>query len=438
MSAMCAVHLAEFWRSNEETLDFRVHCEHRAKQLGDQKPVIYTFFNCVLDLDRRKLLRDEIPQHIEPQVFDLLVLLIQANGRTVTKDEIVEQIWNGRAISDDAITSRIKTARKAIGDDGRTQRFIRTLPKVGYRFDGCAKEMFPAGETQKPVAVAESLVAQVNSSSGTDESTAPEIGYVTDRKGRSIGYAIHGSGPLVILPPFWVTASDLWHDHPDIRAFFLSLGKGLRILRYDRPGSGLSRDASPNETLEDEVAVLEDMVEALGTKCFALFAISAAGPVSIRYAATHPERVKRICFYGAYGSGEDLAPPASKKMLLALIRQHWGVGSRALADIFVPSADADDRHRFAVQQRAAADPEQAASMLELSWKIDAKLDAPKIDVPTFVLHREEDHAVPLDHGRWLARSIPGARLQLLPGDAHAPWFGPMDIALKANAFFLDS
>ncbi len=392
--------------------------------------MIYTFANCILDLDRRTLVRDEVAQHIEPQVFDLLVLLVQAEGRTVTKDEIVAQIWGGRAISDDAITSRIKSARKAIGDDGRAQRFIRTLPKIGYRFDGQMES--PSGDHQQPAPIAAPDPGVVQAT----ETSAPEIGYITDRTGRSIGYAVHGVGPLVIIPPFWVTASDLWHDYPDIQEFFLTLGKGLRILRYDRPGSGLSRNAHPNETLEDEVKLLEDMVAALGTDDFSLLAISAAGPVTIRYVVAHPGRVDRICFYGAYGSGKDLAPPESQAMLLALIRQHWGVGSRALADIFVPSADAEDRHRFAAQQRAAADPEQAASMLELIWQIDAMCDASKVDVSTLVLHRQEDRAVPVEHGQWLARTIPGARLQLLPGDAHAPWFGPMDVAIQANLFLL--
>ena len=392
--------------------------------------MIYTFSDCVLDLDRRTLVRDEVAQHIEPQVFDLLVLLIQAKGRTVTKDEIIAQIWAGRAISDDAITSRIKSARKAIGDDGRAQRFIRTLQKIGYRFDGQVETLSDGPQQPTPIAVPDHGDAQAAYTS------VPEIGYVTDRKGRSIGYAVHGDGPLVIIPPFWVTASDLWHDHPDLQKFFLTLGKGLRILRYDRPGSGLSRDARPNVTLEDEVILLEDMIAALGTDRFSFLAISAAGPVVIRYVVARPEKVERICFYGAYGSGKDLAPPESQAMLLALIRQHWGVGSRALADIFVPSADAEDRRRFAAQQRAAADPEQAAAMLELSWTIDAKSEAPNVQVPTLVLHRQEDRAVPVDHGQWLARSIPGARLQLLPGDAHAPWFGPMDVALQANSFFL--
>jgi DNA-binding winged helix-turn-helix (wHTH) protein/pimeloyl-ACP methyl ester carboxylesterase len=399
--------------------------------------VIYRFSDCELNLDRRTLLRDEVEQHVEPQVFDLLAFLVQSEGRTVTKDELVDQIWDGRAISDDAITSRIKSARKAIGDDGRAQRFIRTLPRVGYRFDGSVEPVELLRNPDKP---STAPIASHGSGAHTEEpaqmgeASAPEIGYVTDRKGRSIGYAIHGEGPLVILPPFWVTASDLWHDHPDIREFYLTLGKGVRILRFDRPASGLSRDAPPNESLEDEVALLEDMVAAFGSEPVILFAISAAGAVAIRYAVRHPDNLERICFYGAYGSGEDLAPPESQAMLLGLIRQHWGVGFRALADIFVPSADAEARHRFAAQQRAAAKPEQAAAMLQLSWMVNAKSDASKVRVPSLVLHRQDDRAVPVDHGQWLARTIPDARLHLLPGDAHAPWFGPLDVAVQANAF----
>lgn len=391
--------------------------------------MIYRFENCVLDLNRRALLRDGVEQHVEPQVLDLLAFMVKSAGRTVTKDDLIEQIWNGRAISDDAITSRIKSARKAIGDDGRTQRLIRTLPRIGYRFDATVEETLSVASQERS--------AQIDDEAETDDAAAPEIGYINDRNGRSVGYAVLGDGPLVIIPPFWVTASDLWHDHPDIRKFYLTLGKGLRILRYDRPGSGLNRDIPPNETLEDEVALLEDIAKAFASEPMKLFAISAAGAVALRYAAAHPQNVERICFYGAYGSGKDLAPPESQALLLGLIRQHWGVGSRALADIFVPSADAEERRRFAEQQRAAADPEQAASMLMLSWNVDAKTEANKICVPTLVLHRKDDRAVPAEHGKWLARSIPGARLQLLPGDAHAPWFGSIDIAVQANAFLRD-
>ncbi|MEM7091034.1 MAG: alpha/beta fold hydrolase [Pseudomonadota bacterium] len=384
--------------------------------------MIYQFSDCALDLERRTLLRNAVEQHIEPQVFDVLVLLVRAAGRIVTKDELVEKIWNGRAISDDAITSRIKAARKAIGDDGRSQRLIRTMPRVGYRFDG------------EILADLDQHLLEADGPGDVERAGNPEIGYVTDRKGRSIGYAVHGEGPLVVVPPFWVTSADLWHDHPDIRDFYVTLGRGVRILRFDRPGSGLSRDAFPNETLDDEVALLEDFVAAMEVERFSLFAISAAGPVAIRYGVAHPKHVKRMCFYGSYADGRTLATPETQDMLVALIRQHWGVGSRALADIFVPSSDAEGRHRFAAQQRAAASPDQAAAMLRLSWNINATKQARDIRVPTLVLHRQDDHAVPVDNGQWLARNIPGARLQILPGDAHAPWFGSSDIASCANEF----
>jgi DNA-binding winged helix-turn-helix (wHTH) protein len=73
---------------------------------------------------------------LEPQVFALLVFLVENRERVVTKDEIIETIWDGRIVSDSAVSSRIKSARQALGDDGAAQRFIRTVHRVGFRFVG--------------------------------------------------------------------------------------------------------------------------------------------------------------------------------------------------------------------------------------------------------------------------------------------------------------
>ncbi|MEP2533377.1 winged helix-turn-helix domain-containing protein [Shimia sp.] len=81
-----------------------------------------------------RLTRDGLDISVEPQVFELLVMLAENPDRLVTKDEIVEKVWQGRSVSDGAITSRINAVRKAVGDDGRTQRVIRTIPMRGFRF----------------------------------------------------------------------------------------------------------------------------------------------------------------------------------------------------------------------------------------------------------------------------------------------------------------
>ncbi|WP_144185465.1 winged helix-turn-helix domain-containing tetratricopeptide repeat protein [Elioraea rosea] len=92
------------------------------------------FASCELDLDRQELRRSGEPVHVEPQVFDLLAHLVRNRDRVVSKDELIDTIWGGRAISEAALSSRINAARRAVGDSGEEQALIRTVHKRGFRF----------------------------------------------------------------------------------------------------------------------------------------------------------------------------------------------------------------------------------------------------------------------------------------------------------------
>lgn len=96
--------------------------------------MIYLFANFELDAEKVELRRDETTVALEPQVFSLLLLLVENRDRMVSKDEIIEKVWDGRIVSESAVTSRIKSARRALGDDGKSQRFIRTIHGSGFRF----------------------------------------------------------------------------------------------------------------------------------------------------------------------------------------------------------------------------------------------------------------------------------------------------------------
>lgn len=109
--------------------------------------MLYRFGDCLLDTVKGELSTAGVPTPVEPQVFSLLALLIENRDRLVGRDEIVERIWNGRIVSEAAIDSRVRSARAAIGDDGRAQAMIRTLPKKGYRF---VAEVQEAGATSSP------------------------------------------------------------------------------------------------------------------------------------------------------------------------------------------------------------------------------------------------------------------------------------------------
>jgi TolB-like protein/cytochrome c-type biogenesis protein CcmH/NrfG len=98
--------------------------------------MILSFGDCEIDVERREVRRAGVPVHVEPQVFDLLIYLVQNRDRVVSKDDLIVSVWAGRIVSDSTLTSRINAARRAIGDSGGEQKLIRTIARKGLRFVG--------------------------------------------------------------------------------------------------------------------------------------------------------------------------------------------------------------------------------------------------------------------------------------------------------------
>src|SRR5262245_62272220 len=96
----------------------------------------FLFGDHTLDEDRRELRCGADSVAVEPQVFDLLIYLVQNRDRVVTKDDLIDAVWGGRVVSDSTLTSRINAARRAIGDNGQQQKLIRTIARKGLRFVG--------------------------------------------------------------------------------------------------------------------------------------------------------------------------------------------------------------------------------------------------------------------------------------------------------------
>ena len=95
---------------------------------------MHRFHDVEVDLAQYKVRRNGEPIHVEPQVFDVLALLIARRDRVVTKDELFEEVWGGPYVGEAALSSRIRDARKAVGDDGKAQHTIRTVYGRGYQF----------------------------------------------------------------------------------------------------------------------------------------------------------------------------------------------------------------------------------------------------------------------------------------------------------------
>ena len=259
-----------------------------------------------------------------------------------------------------------------------------------------------------------------------------------DHDGRRIAYAEVGEGPPIVLPAYWVShIGDDW-ARPGYRRFVEALARGRRVIRYDRPGTGLSDRARPAETLtlDYEVELFAALIDRLQLDRFALFAFSSGAPVGAVYASLFAERVERVVFCGAYAHGPGLASDETRDAFINLVRSHWGLGSRMLADVFEPNASAAERDELAAMQRSAATPTVAADVLELMYRVDVRRELPTLRMPTLVVHREADNAIVLRNGREVAALVPGAELVVLPGSAHLPWHGDCDELVAAVAPFL--
>ena len=241
-----------------------------------------------------------------------------------------------------------------------------------------------------------------------------------------------------MLPAWWVShLAEDWHFDP-LRRFMEGLAAGRTVVRYDRVGTGMSDRERPRQTFtpEFEVATLCAVLDELGLARVTLIGVSCGGCTAASFAARWPERVDRLVLYGSYSDGHALGPPEARSGMVDLVRSHWGLGSRLLADLFGPSWSPEDRAAFTASQRAFADAQVAASLLELIYETDVRDDLPRVRAPALVVHREHDRAMRLRGAREVAALLPRAELVTLPGDAHLPWHGDGDAVLRVVAPFL--
>lgn len=252
-----------------------------------------------------------------------------------------------------------------------------------------------------------------------------------------VAYATVGSGPALLLPALWVSHLELEWGFEEYRDFIGALARERTIVRYDRIGTGMSdRPASPEISVDAEVRTIAAVADAAGLADLSLLGISWGSSPAAAFAAAFPERVRRLVLIGSYARGSEVAPEALRAAMADTVRAHWGAGSRLLADVWMPGADAGTRDRFARLQRAAASPEVAAAMLEAVYATDMREVLSRVRGPALVIHRRDDRAMPFAQGREVASLLPDAQFVAAEGDAHPPWLGDSDAIVAAVSAFL--
>jgi pimeloyl-ACP methyl ester carboxylesterase/DNA-binding CsgD family transcriptional regulator len=253
--------------------------------------------------------------------------------------------------------------------------------------------------------------------------------------GGRVAYSVVGSGPPLVCHFGWVTHLGLMWDLPRYRRFVQELAREHTVVRYDRPGCGLSDRGAPAASLESELELLESVVGHLGLARFGLFGSCDGGQVAAAYAAARPDAVNALVAYGSCARGADLAQEPVRRSLLEMVRAHWGLGSRMLADIWLPGAPTDTVDWFARFQRTSTDGETAAQLLDLFYRLDVTDRLGAVRAPTLVLHRRGSRAVPFELGRRLASMIPGARMDALDGRMQPVYAeGEQEAATAVNTF----
>ena len=252
-----------------------------------------------------------------------------------------------------------------------------------------------------------------------------EVRYAQTRDGLSLAYRVDGDGPIdLVFVPGFVSHLELLWEAPDNARFLNGLSAFARLVTFDRRGQGLSDRPAQPPTLEDGMEDVAAVIDAAGLERPALFAVSEGGPMSLLFAATHPDRTRALVLWGTYARvlSDDGYPEGVEReafeRLFELSRTDWGgpVAVRAWA----PSRRDDPEFarwwgRFL---RASSSPKGALDLLGLYEEIDVRDVLPAIAVPTLVMSRTGDRMTPPRMGRYLAERIPGARFTEVPGEDH--------------------
>ncbi|RKT74732.1 lysine decarboxylase transcriptional regulator CadC [Saccharothrix variisporea] len=366
---------------------------------------MYRFGDCLVDPRRFELRRGGDRVHLEPQVFTLLVHLIEHRDRVVAKTELLDAVWGDRFVSDSALTSRVKSLRRAVGDDGNSQRVVATVHGVGYRF--VAEVAEPGGD-------------------GPVDRTQ-HIRYCMSSGGVRVAFATSGAGPPLVKAANWLTHLDLEWASPIWSHWLDGLSRRHRLVRYDERGCGLSDWEVADLGFDAWVDDLEAVVDAAGLDRFPLLGVSQGGAVAIAYAVRHPERVSRLVLVGAYCRGRlARARTPEEREEAELDLQLGRIGWRrddptfrqVFASQFLPDGTRETWDAFNDLQRATTSTANVVRFLDAFARIDVSALAPRVACPTLILHSRGDLRVPCSQAQELAALVPGGELRFLPSRNH--------------------
>lgn len=370
----------------------------------------YEFSGNTLDTEAHSLFRNGEAQPIEPQVFDLLHLLLKHAGSLVTKDHLIEEIWGGRIVSESAISARIAAVRKAVGDDGKRQAIIRTVPRRGLQF---------VAELSKDTASEPAIV---------DQSQHLRIRYATADDGAKIAFAVSGRGPPLLRLAHHPTHLELEWAESTERLMFDALGSSHTLIRMDHRGSGLSDldidEYSTERSAKDAKAVLD----TLGIDCVALFGSSSGAMIAVKFASMFPSSVSHLMTLGGYVDGRSIrdgnASSPTEDAIMNMAKAGWETPDSAFISgylaVYFPTASPEVLHQIARNLQNSCPIENEIRGRDFFNQLSIADLLGNVRTPTLVMHCRGDAVHPLSEGQKFARGIADAELMILESRNHYP------------------
>jgi class 3 adenylate cyclase len=250
--------------------------------------------------------------------------------------------------------------------------------------------------------------------------------------GVDVAYRIVGDGPIdLVYAQGAYTHLEIYWELPAFRHYCERLGEFTRVILFDKRGMGMSDRVPGATTLEERMADIQAVMDAVGSNRAALMGESEGGPLTILFAAAHPDRVRALILQGAEvreRMGADWpwgeATDEEFEQVMAALPVTWGQGE--LFRYLAPSVGdvAWGRAWGGRVERHAATPAAWEAFARMAFDIDVRAVTQSIAVPTLIIHAVGDEICNVENGRFLARTISGAKYVELGGADHVPWFNP--------------
>jgi class 3 adenylate cyclase/alpha-beta hydrolase superfamily lysophospholipase len=260
----------------------------------------------------------------------------------------------------------------------------------------------------------------------------------------SIAYQVFGSGPhRVVAVPGVVSNVELFWEFPRNHHWFERWGSFATVVQFDKRGTGCSDRITGAASVEERMEDFHVVMDAVGWDRATVWGLSEGGSLACLFAATYPERTERLGLHGSFARllwAPDYEIGIAPEVYDSICREwaaHWGTPETLSLPLFGHCQVGDEAYLQWLThfERLSSTPANVLAMMALNAQIDIRHVLPVIGVPTLVVHARQDHAISVEHGRYLAAHIPGARLFEYDGE-HFPAQVGVDEVLDAVEEFV--